>query len=86
MKYKSGDVLYYVCPFVFIIEKVNIEMLMQEEDGTIFYIDRSGAYLREHDLFDKFKDAQIDAFNKLNKFYHEKRHEILNSKPKFSKD
>lgn len=85
MKYKNNDILYYVSAFIFAIEVVRIDMAYKEEDGTLYYIDSSGAYLTESDLFDDFKEAQVDALNKLNKFYHENRYHILNNKPKMDK-
>ena len=86
MKFNSGDILYYICPFIFTIEKVKIDMVVKEADGTFYYIDQTGAYLHEGDLFVKLKEAQMDANNKLNKFCHEKRYEILNKIPTFEED
>jgi len=80
MKYKEGDILFYVNPFVFIIEKVKIEMGILEK-GELFYIDDIGAYLREEDLFNNLKEAQKYALNQLDKFYTECRWHILNEKP-----
>ena len=38
-KFKSGDILYYVNPFVFIIDKVLIEFIDQEySQENIYYI------------------------------------------------
>lgn len=86
MKYKSDDILYYTSPFVFTIEVVKIEIAYKEDDDTLFYISSEGSYLNEWDLFENFKEAQVDAMNKLNKFYHESRFNILNkSKPKLNK-
>ena len=86
MKYKSGDILYYTSPFVFIIEVVKIDMGYKEDDGKLFYMTSEGAYLNEWDLFENFKEAQVDAMNKLNKFYHESRYNILNNVPKLDKE
>jgi len=81
MKYNSGDILYFVNPFVFTIDKVKIEMGVLEE-GELFYIDNIGAYLKEEDLFVNLKDAQKYALENLNKFYNECRYYILNDMPK----
>ncbi len=85
MKYKSEDILYYVNPFIFNIEVVKIDMAYKEEDDKLYYIDSTGAYLNEWDLFENFKEAQAEALNKLNKFYHESRFNILNNKPKMDR-
>ncbi len=85
MKYKSDDILYYVNPFIFNIEVVKIEIAYKEDDGALIYIDSNEAYLAEEDLFDKYKDARIDALEKLNKFYHEQKYNILNNKPQLDK-
>lgn len=86
MKYKTSDILYYVCPFVFIIEKVKISLAVKEEDNRIYYIDHSGAYLEENDLFDNLKEARMDALQKLRKFYEESKYRILNDKPSYGTD
>jgi len=86
MKFNSGDILYYVCPFIFTIEKVKIDMVIREDDGTFYYIDQTGAYLHEGDLFAKLKEAQIDATEKLNKFYNAKKYEIINKLPTFEEE
>lgn len=81
MKYSSGDLLYYVCPFIFTIYRVRIDLVVREDDKSIYYIDHLGAYLREENLFDDFLEAQRDALNKLEKFVHGCRYRILNHKP-----
>lgn len=86
MKYEAGDILYYVNPFVFIIEKVQVEFAYKEEDGTLYYIDCTGAYLREEELFDNLKEAQKDALNRLDKFSCECRYRILNERPQFGEE
>lgn len=80
MKYISGDILYYVNPFVFIIEQVQIEMGILE-GGELFYIDSIGAYLQEQDLFKNLRDAQKYALEQLEKFYTECRWHIINDRP-----
>lgn len=80
-KYSSGQILYYVNPFVFTIEMVQISFTLIEEDGTPFYIDNVGAYLYEWDLFLYLEDAKQDAVRRLKKFYQEKEWEILHSNP-----
>lgn len=81
MKYSSGDLLYYVCPFIFTIERVRIDMAVKENDNSLYYIDHIGAYLREEDLFINYAEAQRDALNKLEKFIHGCRYRILNNVP-----
>ena len=85
MKYKEGDKLYYVNPFVFFIDLVKIEMGLKEDD-ELFYIDSVGAWLREEDLFEDLKDAQRDALDRLEKHCCEMRYRILNNKPKLDKE
>ncbi len=81
MKYKEGDKLYYVNPFVFFIDFVKIEMGLVE-NNELFYIDSVGAYLREPDLFEDLKEAQREALDRLEKYCCEMRYRILNDKPK----
>lgn len=86
-KFKSGDILFYICPFTFIIEKVQIDFLSKEEDGIIYYIESTGAYLQEQDLTNNLEEAKHMALNRLNKFYTLKLNEITNtSNPKFSEE
>ena len=81
MKYKEGDELYYVNPFIFIIERVKIEMSVRE-DGKLYYIDTVGAYLAENDLFTDLIEAKLSAHKRLDEFYASKDHEICKSNPK----
>ena len=61
-EFKSGDILYYVNPFIFIIDKVLIEFIDQEySQENIYYIDHSGAYLLENHLFSNLTDAKNHA-------------------------
>ena len=83
MKFSSDDILYYVCPFIFTIDKIKVNIGVRENDGVIYYIDQIGAYLREEDLFEDLEEARQYAIGKLIKFYDEKYLEILNNKPKF---
>lgn len=75
MMYEDGEELYYVCPCVFIIEKVKISMAVQELN-CLYYIDHTGAYLREENLFRDFLNAKKNAFKKLNEFYNEKQQSL----------
>ncbi len=86
MKYKIGDILYYVSPFLCIIEKVKIDMIYEETNGKIYYIDSSGAYLIEEDLFDNYQYAQVNALAKLEKIYDKVRYNILFVKPELNKE
>lgn len=85
MKYKEGQYLYYVNPFIFTIEVVEISFPYVDELGE-WYIDSTGAYLAEHDLFDNLDLAKHKALERLNKFYSEKLHEIQNKIPEQEKD
>lgn len=79
MKFSAGQELYYVCPFIFTIDKVKVDYGLREDDGKIYYIESTGAYLREEDLFDNLNEAKINAKNKLDDFYVFVLHEIMNS-------
>ena len=69
-EFKSGDILYYVNPFIFIIDKVLIEFIDQEySQENIYYIDHSGAYLLERNLFETLEGAKNQAQEMLDKFY-----------------
>lgn len=80
MKFKPGDILYYVNPYVFTIEKVLIEFVDDNIDET-HYIDYAGAYLKEWDLFSRIEEAKGHALQLLEKFYGEKQNEIWKSDP-----
>lgn len=75
MKYEAGDTLYYVCPFIFTIDTVHIDFAYREND-TIYYIESTGAYLREENLFRSLEAAKFNAMNRLNDFYYKKLQEI----------
>lgn len=77
MKYFSGDILYYTDPFIFTISKVYIDYILKEDNGEIFYIEDTGAYLKEQDLFQTLNEAKQDSINKLQKFYLRKMNEII---------
>lgn len=79
MKFKENDILFYVCPFAFGIEKVHISMGVIEGD-TIYYIDQTGGYLREEFLFYNFNDAKLKALNLLYNFSIERQISIGNIK------
>jgi len=81
MKYSEGDILYYVNPVVFFIDKVKIEMGILE-NNEIFYIDQVGAWLREEDLFTDLIEARTEAIEKLEQFSCDMRWRILNDNPK----
>lgn len=81
MKFKSDDILYYVDPFIFTMEKLKMDMAVKE-NKNLYYIESKGAYLKEENLFRNLNDAKRDAFNKLNKFWNDKRQEIIRSNPK----
>ena len=85
MKFNDGDILYYVCPFLFTIHKVKVEMAVKEKNN-LYYITSSGAYLQEHDLFKNLQDARGEACIRLDNFFYEKRYEIINNTPKLEED
>jgi hypothetical protein len=81
-KFKVGETLYYVNPFVYIIDKVLIEFLEDpDEHGYRYYVDHSGAYLQEENLFWNLDAAQNYALESLKKFYDKKYKEILKANP-----
>ena len=81
-EFKSGDILYYVNPFIFIIDKVLIEFAEPEDaNGNIFYIDHSGAYLLEESLFMTLDGAKARAQEMLDKFYIDHTHIIQRANP-----
>ena len=81
-EFKSGDILYYVNPFIFIIDKVLIEFIDQEySQENIYYIDHSGAYLLECHLFNNLSDAKNHAQEMLDKFYIEHTKLIQRANP-----
>lgn len=82
MKYKPGDILYYINPFVYVIDKVLIEFIDDENEfGQLFYVDHSGAYLQEDNLFYELSDAKGQAMLMLQSFYDKKQKEIWNTNP-----
>lgn len=83
--FESGQFAYYVNPFIFTIEVVELELYYQDEMG-IFWIDNIGAYLAERDLHHKLQDAKNDALFKLEKFYKQKTHEIVYQCPKIAEE
>lgn len=82
MKFKENDILYYVCPFIFSIEIIKITMGLRE-GGVLYYIDETGAYLKEDDLFKTLNGAKDNAFKKLTAFYYQKTYEIIHVDPHF---
>ena len=80
MKFKPGDILYYVNPFVFTIEKVMIQIPFVEFDKQ-YYIDNVGASLAEWDLFEDLPAAKGHAMMFLNKFIEKSQHQIWNANP-----
>ncbi len=85
MKFKDNDILYYVCLFMFTIELIKVSMAIKE-GKDLYYIDQSGAYLREDTLHDSIYSAQESAYKQLTKFFTDKTDEILYQIPKEIKD
>lgn len=85
MKYHSGQILFYVNPFIFEIEKVLIGIAIkgnQFDPKTIYYVDvETGAELPERDLWPTLEEARKDAHNKLNYFYDQKFRNITKFRP-----
>lgn len=80
--YKPGDILYYVNPFVFFIDKVMIQFVdPQIEQNRIYYIDNIGAYLLEEHLTPDLAKAKGMAMLMLNDFIERKQYEIWNANP-----
>jgi len=71
MKYKIGQIVYYVDEFVFSIEKVKIYDVYSE-----YYVDKGGAFLIEDDLFPTIETAKEEAYLRLEQFYINKRVDI----------
>lgn len=82
MNFNPPCILYWVDPFIFSIEKVFVDFPYKEEDGTIYYIEKSGAYLQEFDLFEDLNEARGEAIKRLNDFYGTKMEEIMYTNPK----
>lgn len=78
MKFKDGQSLYYVNPFVFEIERVTVQIAVAEIDG-IYYIDEVGAFLAERDLFEFKDDAKQQALAYLRDFALRTEHKIYNA-------
>lgn len=82
MKFKSGDILYYCNPFIFIIDKVLIEFCEEKDvNGNTYYIDHVGAYLLEENLFKTLTEAKEVAQEMLDKFYLDHTKMIQRSNP-----
>lgn len=79
MKFKEKDILFYVSPCVFTIEKIQVSMGIKEM-GDLYYIDHTGAYLKEEDLFYDLTEAKGRSMSLLNTFYGNKVHELISLK------
>ena len=76
MKFKENDILYYTCPFTFIIELIKVTIAVKE-GNYLYYISEDGAYLREENLHDNIYSAKEYAYKQLVKFFDKKTQEIL---------
>lgn len=85
MEFQAGDVVYYVNPFIFNIDKVLISF-PKEENGHQYYVETQGAILPEWDLFYELPDAKAHALQLLQKFYDETQMRIWNANPQFYVD
>lgn len=81
-KFKEDQEALYVSPFTFHIEKV---LLVQEYEfsDSKGWIEGTGAYLEEKDLFDDLKEARQCALEGLLKFYNKRVNQIMNHEPEF---
>lgn len=77
-KFKSGDELYYVDPFIYSIFKVRI-VDNTIENNEKFYIDDIGAYLLESNVIKTLDEAKKLAIKELEYFYSIKIKEIINT-------
>jgi len=71
MKFNIGDVVYYVSPFVFTIERVKIDFMHEE-----YYCDETYAMFLEADLFETLEEAVFHSIKLLNDFYNKKMAEL----------
>lgn len=85
MKFKAGDILYYVNPFVYTIEQILVQF-PDTNNGHQYYVDNDGALLAEWDLFERLEDAKGHALQLLEKFYVEKQNEIWKARPELHID
>lgn len=81
MKFKEGDIVYYVNPFVFDIELIKLDFLYKDENG-IYWIDSTGAYIAENDVSTTLEEAKEKAIKYLDRFCKQKTLEIYYSNPK----
>ena len=81
-KFEIGEVCYYVSPIGLFIDLVKLEFRDTTiEEGLVYFIDHSGAYLPEHDLVKTLPEAKILAQIYLERFYLQKTTEIRHSNP-----
>lgn len=78
-KYSSGQILYWVDPFIFTIHIVQIDYTFEDHTGK-YYIEGE-AYLHEWDLFLYLDDAKTEAIKRLKDFYKKREWEILHTDP-----
>lgn len=85
MKFKEGDVLYYVCPVSFVLIKVKVTIAVKEKDG-LYYIEETGAYLPEDCLFLDLKKAKKHAIKNVKLFAKNYCKKINALDPDFERD
>lgn len=78
MRFKIGQSLFYVNPFVFTIEKVIVQFTDTDDNNpkVIYYIDDEGAWLAEHDLVETIAEAKRKAMDYLQRYYRERQRDI----------
>ena len=74
MKFKPGDEVWYVCPYIFLIEKVKIDFIHDD-----MYADETYALYYEDDLFFNLEEAKEEALNRLRLFYLKQEQAIKNT-------
>jgi hypothetical protein len=75
MRFNIGQTLWYVDKFVFTIHPVVI-MDYDDNEEPFMYIEESGGYLAENNLFETVEEAQQEALLLLEEFYINKRLDI----------
>lgn len=80
--FKDNQEVFYVSPFTFHIERVSLIQQYEMMD-YIGWIEGTGAYLEEKDLFSDLKEARVHALKGLLEFYNKRVDQILNNEPQF---
>ena len=76
-KFRENDLVFYLNPFSFHIDKVVLEFYEELEQGVPGWIDSTYAYLNEDDLFNDFEAAKRECVRRFNEFYMRRMREIV---------